>query len=278
MARKLNLGIFVRSRVKELRAYRRVLGGKYELPEKRFVLFGHYRTGSTLLTTLLNSHPEIECENEILLKSVQYLCCRVLSPWQYVNGRAAGCPPNRVYGANLKLYQLKHLYSRHLNGSPEAFMRRLHDNGWKIIYVRRLSIFRQSISNQVARSRQKWHEREEYAIGDRSFRIDPKALLRGMRWNAMAREAEEQLMATLPHVPVVYERDLLHAEDHQGTLDRIFEFLRLPSAPVSTTMVRVGADSLESYIENYDDIVRFVMTTEFADHVEPQPGLRPTSV
>ena len=276
MERRLNLGILVRSRAEDLRAYRRAWSREHELPEKRFVLFGHYRTGSTLLTTLLNSHPEIECENEILLTSVQYLCCRVVSPWHYIHGRAAGCPPDRVYGANVKLSQLRRLYSRRSNDLPEAFLRRLHYSGWKFIYLRRLNIFRQSISNQLARTRQKWHEKEEYDIRDRSFRIDPRALLKGMRWNGRIGKEEEQLMAGLPHVPVIYEKDLLPPEQHQPTLDRIFRCLDLPTAPVSTTMVRAGADRLESYIENHDEIVRLVSTTEFAPFLDeiPQPCRR----
>jgi hypothetical protein len=32
----------------------------------KFVLFAHYRTGSTLLTQILNMHPDILCEGEIL--------------------------------------------------------------------------------------------------------------------------------------------------------------------------------------------------------------------
>jgi len=181
-----------------------------------------------------------------------------------------------VYGANIKLCQLRRLYSRYLNGSPEAFMHRLHDAGWKIIYVRRLNIFRQSISNQVARTRQKWHEKEEYDIRDRSFRIDPKLLLKGMRWNARISEKEEQLMASLPHVPVIYEKDLLPPEQHQPALDRIFAYLDLTSSPVSTTMVRIGADSLESYVENHDEIIRLVQQTEFAPFLDeiPQPCRR----
>ncbi|HBE17486.1 MAG TPA: hypothetical protein DEG17_03890 [Cyanobacteria bacterium UBA11149] len=71
--------LFIHKR-REIFAYLRVLFKHKNIPSNKFVIFGQGRTGSTLLYSLLNSHPQIHCDEEILED-------RVFFPVQYVKGR-----------------------------------------------------------------------------------------------------------------------------------------------------------------------------------------------
>jgi hypothetical protein len=41
---------------------------RYRFPEKKFIIYGSGRSGSTLLTSMLNTHSDIYCDAEILAK------------------------------------------------------------------------------------------------------------------------------------------------------------------------------------------------------------------
>jgi hypothetical protein len=57
--------------------------------------------------------------------------------------------------------------------------------------------------------------------------------------------------------------DLLQPERHQATLDRVFDFLGIERAPVTTRYVRTGADRLH-LVANLDEIYRALRNTEYA--------------
>jgi hypothetical protein len=59
--------------------------------------------------------------------------------------------------------------------------------------------------------------------------------------------------------------DLLLPERHQATLDRVFDFLGIERAPVTTRYVRTGADRLH-LVANLDEIYRALRNTEYASH------------
>jgi hypothetical protein len=66
--------------------------------------------------------------------------------------------------------------------------------------------------------------------------------------------SEETLLGALPLLRLTYEDDLLREGTRQPALDRVFAFLGLPSAPVSTRYVRLSTDSLSASIRNHDEV------------------------
>ena len=69
--------------------------------ESKFVLFGGGRNGSTLLVSLLNSHPDIYCDGEILVGKLR-------SPFKHIKRRMQSSPKS-IYGFKLLSYQLKEI-------------------------------------------------------------------------------------------------------------------------------------------------------------------------
>jgi hypothetical protein len=155
---------------RELAVYQRTWRRPDRGPSLRLVIFGSGRTGSSLLMDLLNSHPEIECEDEIPSH-------RVLSARRFLDARAA-LSRRPVFGFKLKLH---HLTTQGIT-DPAAFLGRLHAGGCRIVHLTRRDRLRQALSSAVARQRLAQHQ----TVAGRQprpgpFRIDVPWLIRRMR-------------------------------------------------------------------------------------------------
>ena len=246
---------FLKTR-REIVAYGRALLLKNQIPEQKFVIFGQPRTGSTLLVELLNSHPKIHCENEILNAEVYK---KVLFPSLYVQGRCAKFP-NKVYAFKIIMFQLP---EEHYT-DPEQFMLNLSDQGWKIINTIRNDSLRSVISVMVAISRKQWHSREKNSFKNQKVSIDCHRLIELLERREIYQAKEQEILDKLDHIKVIYEKDLLLAENHQKTSDRVFDYLGLESVPVETKLLKVTSNQLSDVIENYAEVVENLRATKYA--------------
>jgi hypothetical protein len=220
----------------------------------RFVIFAQGRTGTWLLHDLLNVHPQITCDKEILQP-------RRLAPYAFVEGSSRGRGP--VYGFHVQIRQL--LETQHL--APDAFLGRLHGAGWRIIYLRRRNFLRQSVSSLIASQRQLWHTIDPAETPERTV-IDLDEL---MTWLDRRRDylaQERAALQGLPHLPLIYEEDLLDAAQHQATLNRIFAFVGVDPIPVTAKLQRLGSDHLADTVENYAELVARVAASPYREFLE----------
>jgi hypothetical protein len=75
------------------------------------------------------------------------------------------------------------------------------------------------------------------------------------------------MAADRSHLALHYEDDLEQPEHHQATCDRIFRFLGVPSAPVSTPFRR-RPDGLLEQISNADELLAALRSTRFEPFVD----------
>ncbi len=262
MAPSLRVGpirYLVGERLRELAHYVRPIVSSLPEPTTRFVLFAHYRTGSTLLTSLLNQHPELRCDDELFLRFSRTspegprAPRTLLSPQGYLEaaGRMAG---HDVYGVNLKLYQLRGVLRGEPDSAPERFLQRLAGNGWKFVHLRRENALRLALSAHVADQRQRWHVRAGDERTPERIEVDVRAVLDGIANSEETGRAEDRLMADLDHVRVVYEADLRTPDRHQQVVDRIFDHLGVSAVEVEAGLQRVSSDDLREQIANYDEL------------------------
>ncbi len=187
-------------------------------PETKFVIFTGGRTGSSLLRSLLNSHPEIHCEGEILKG-------RMWAPLQFIKKRSLQSRA-RVYGFKLLSYQLRDVQSSIKN--KREFLKALADDGYKIIYLERKDKHRQSLSVAHAMHTDYWHD-----TGGNNQK-KPEAVLPSDLIAALKKEIErltafeKDLLEGLDYLPIQYERDLSDEGRREQAMASIFKLLQVP--------------------------------------------------
>lgn len=167
-------------RKNELSDYINFFFNQSKIPEKNFVIFANYRTGSTLLADLLNCHPDIFCDNEIFLKFSKSRFKKVIFPYLYTKSQSIKVN-KKVYGFDLKIDQLNKVIFHKLNYKPEDYLLKLHQNNWKIIYLYRENLLNQILSNIKANSRKQWHDTSEKKLKRELVYIDMNTLIKEMK-------------------------------------------------------------------------------------------------
>jgi hypothetical protein len=226
-----------------------------------FVVHSRGRTGSTLLVDLLRCHPAIHCDAEILSHRLW-----VTSPWALVRGRA------RLFARQAYGFKLRppHYATQRIH-DPVAFLGGLHAAGWRFVRLTRQNALRTAISGSLIAHTGVLHRR----VGDEptaraAVRIRPDDLLARLERQEREMRLEADTLASFPCLGLTYEDDLLREADRQPALDRVFAYLGLPSAQVSTRYVRLTTDRLTDVVANYDEIASALRDTPYARFLDEE--------
>jgi hypothetical protein len=250
-------------RYDEFKAYFNALRSPNYNDKSKFILLANYRSGSTLLASLLNCHPTIFCDGEIFLNFIsETRLKKMLSPQLYIQGCIDLSRNNTVYGFNLKISQLDQVRINQLHSSLHENIYSLYKKNWKIIYLQRQNIFRQAISGYLANVRKQWHITEKTNF--QPIHIKPEDILEKIFVFQRRTSLEIDILKPIPHLKVFYEQDLLNLENHQMTADKVFNYLGLESSLVQTILQKTSSDNLADNILNYEEIVDFISQTQYA--------------
>lgn len=230
---------------------------KQKIPEKKFVIFSLTRTGSKLLSDLIRCNPDVYCDKEIFKRTIP------LFPERYIFARASR-KSKPVYGFQLKVQQL--LSVKRMDGIE--FFRGLPAKGWKIIHIRRQNLLRGAISELIAWKTGKWHRVKDEPLAPlQSVRINCNNLLSILGVRQRLTQQEIEILADLPHLSLSYEDELLSADSHQVTLNKIFKYLDIAQVPVKAYLARTSTDDLSKSVENYNEVVSVLKKTEYAKYL-----------
>ena len=244
----------VMHRAKEINAYALAGLRGWKSPETKFVLLAQPRTGSQLLTDLLNSHPDVFCDGEIFWR---VYINRLLWPQLFLRGRSVA-NGKRVYGFSLKT---AHLAQHHLD--PQRFLDGLHQDGWKVIYLYRENLLRQAVSWCIAMHRNKWSDTEAIP-GQVKWVVDTQTILQQIELREREHLDEQRILREIPCLTLTYEAALARTEQHQPALDQVFDYLGLDSVPANTRLVKTAAADMAGFIVNYDEVVHVISQSRYA--------------
>ncbi len=221
--------------------------------QTRFVVLAQSRSGTHLILDLLNSHPDIQCDKDVF----KYHLPKLLSYQRYFHNRS------RNSGALCYGFVMHPTRIPKLNDiESDTFLYRLHNAGWKLIYLKRRNILRQAVSWEIAKSSQVWHVSKSERT-QAKHHINCQDLIRRIRLREIDLEREKLYLQGVPFIELVYERDLLHRDQHQTTLNRLFAHLGLPPHPVDNNLSRTGSDLLQDLIENYSEVEQVVIAAGY---------------
>lgn len=205
---------------------------------KNFVIFGMGRTGSSLLVSLLNSHPQICCEGE-LFRSLKrpllshfwrryplpYLAYRQLyTKWVLHKG---------VYGFKLhtKLHGDQLIHTDH-------FLTTVAQQGWKIIHLQRACLFDQIISGFLANQTGRYFGDQQPQEAYVQLTFPVADFVKRVEQSNAIRQRHQTLLATIPHMPVMYEQGLADKSNWVKTVARICDYLEIPADSTVTSAVQ----------------------------------------
>ena len=220
---------------------------------KRFLIFTQGRTGSTLLCSLLDSHPGIRCQLEILSDPVDDVPA-------LLDRRSRGVHP-LTYGFKVKTQQLEGV--QRLNAA--AFLQIVDADGWQIIHQRRRNIFRIALSNIVLTARktqQKGAWSRQAADYIAPIYIDPPDLLRGIEFRKNNDATESAALAGLPFHSIDYD-DLRTEATRPAAVNAVFQFLGLPDHDATTPFHKVTPPDWRDSVTNPDEIAAALAGTPF---------------
>ena len=117
---------------------------------RSFIIFGQGRSGSKLLVHLLKSHPQVQCDGEILGKRIgegQKL------PYWLVRRYRFPTSSGKPKGV-LMMYGFK-LFVHHITEASRTIHAVLARD-WQIVHIQRRNLFDQAVSRAVASTTMHW--------------------------------------------------------------------------------------------------------------------------
>jgi LPS sulfotransferase NodH len=225
-------------------------------PEVRpFLIFTAGRNGSELLSALLDSHPSIVCDGELLSR-------RRLNVDRLIAGRIARTKSlgKSAFGFKIKP---KDLHEIQRVGDPVEWVKSLADQGWLFIRLRRRDQLQQAIS-AIRGSKTRWHFRAGSVPSFEPMKIDPYVVIASMCNLAYYEAQIAELLKGLEHVTFTYEDDLREPTDQAATVGTICGHLGVPDGPTSSDFARVQPRETRLMVTNYDEIADVIRRNEFA--------------
>ncbi|HUQ38281.1 MAG TPA: hypothetical protein VM144_18070 [Aestuariivirga sp.] len=219
---------------------------------KKFIIVGGARTGTTLLTMLLDAVESIRCDGEVL----HY---KVFDPIGLIQ-RLARKSSASAFGCKILSYQL---YEVQRIAAPDKFLQELRDGGFKIIHLKR-NTFVQSLSLSVARIRGTYISTVP-ANSSEKFYVKPEEFIKLVKWNAALLEYENYILKDIAHVALSYEGNLDLSEAHQATVDKLCEYIGVKSSGVLAPIYKMSDGRIGGNIENFDEIVSAMRASRYAE-------------
>jgi LPS sulfotransferase NodH len=222
-----------------------------------FVILFEGRSGSSHLTSLLNSHPNMRARPEELVKIKQ----RGEGAQEQIDWvlRSLEAPPNSPLQAVGFKTKLRDVIDR------DAFTSALHDRRARILHLERQNLVKLAVSSinaaRLAKSTGKYNLlKDTDRLPAAPIDVDELRtnITRRAEWQDMLRAYLESI--ELPILHLTYE-GLLAGETR--TLGRVFSFLDVPSAPVSSPILKNTPDDLRQAVSNFDELRSHFVGTPF---------------
>lgn len=226
---------------------RYALQARHPEPAKKFMIFAQGRTGSTLLTSTLNMHPSIRCDDEILIVPRAF-------PLKFVE-TAARVAPSPAYGFHVKITQLHAWQRLH---DVAAFLKHMEHRGWSIVYLWRDNILRHVISNVFAEAAGTYHMAGHDKSRPKKIVLPQPRLELEMKLRLKLRMAEQIALQGRTYHEIVYERDLQTPERQRQTFATLQEVIGVPQVNIIPKLEKMVATPLPDLIMNYDEVAAWI--------------------
>ncbi len=223
----------------------------------RFIVLSRARTGSNLLISLLDSHPGIDAQGEIVKR---------------LAGREADAVISRIFGEQpffTKATGFKIFYYHPLDDDSGRIWERLElDRDLAVIHLRRRNVLRAVVSRAIAEQRNVWLDLADapsVGAGAKSVAISRTELEATFR-QTRAWEADGDLRFANHRVLPVYYEDLV--ADTDATFSTVTDFLGVRFKRPWSGMQRQNPEPLRELLVGYDELRAGFQGTEWAKYFD----------
>ncbi|GGY46358.1 sulfotransferase [Parvularcula lutaonensis] len=220
----------------------------------RFLIFGQGRTGSTLLETLLDSHPEITCQGEIL-------AWRRIFPEGFLDRSSRG-HGTKAYGCHVK----PHHHARLVQGINDlkGFAHRMHERGWLIVHLWRENTLEHVLSGHFARAAKSYRFTGDLKPPPLELTLDPERIIEKISIRQGFLEEERAALAGLPVHEIQYERDLKDPAGRKVSMAALQARLGVAPRNLQTPLKKSVQRSFSELVTNADDVLARLEASPFA--------------
>lgn len=211
---------------------------------KKFIIITRSRTGSNLLVSLLDSHPNIEAYGEMFNR---------------LHGRSSQRVWNGVFGyksRNVKLVGFKIFYYHPQDSEDTWVWDTIYgDTSIPIIHLTRDNTLQTFLSRQIAAKTKVWHDKsggKAMDAADKRVVLNPVECIEEFeRTETWEHEADRR---TQKHRAFKVSYEELTGESQSETLNAIQEFLGVEPIRLASEMRKQNTESLEDLIENFEEL------------------------
>ncbi len=212
------------------------------------------RAGSELLVGLLDGHPHMRCEGELLAIPRR-------EPFRFLRGRTRVAWLQRL-GAYAFKINAQNLALTSRRWTLPTYVRALIDDGFRIVRLRRTNLLRQALSTMRAGQTQTFHVREAMRAG--ALRIDPIEVIHVMRRFESRDEYLDDLLRNDDTLELTYEDDIECDDRRADTLARVFTLAGLePVAALASPLRQTTPRRFADAVENHDEIRSLITGTRY---------------
>lgn len=233
---------------------RKLTGHRDYIP---FIVLTRSRTGSNLLISFLDSHPNVHARGEIftLLGNRDY---------QRVLNSIFGKNPRNVKAVGFKLFY----YHPRDNSCPELWNTLVQMPELHVIHLKRQNILRTLLSRRIALKQDLWEIKQpgqNGTISDRQVSFTRSELLEGFQKTRLWEQKYSKKFAEHPILEVNYENLI---ENPEKEFHLITRFLKLNSHIPHTCHQQQNPEKTSDLILNYKELREVFSGSEWASFFE----------
>lgn len=243
MQKFLRLYLFLLSKIKQIPLFQKK---NYPI----FIILGHPRTGTSLLHTYLNAHPQLLSLNEALSDNTNL--STLLSPKPFF----------------IKAVGFKFFYEYIKNEDKQLILFNLLKN-WevKIINIKRKNLLRVYVSLLIAEKTQEWSSIETHTKKNKTIEINPLECEKAF-YNYKSLEKIVDEFVTQSNAKIIEIEYESYTEFPDLYNYKILKFLGLNPIKLHSLLKKQNPESLENLISNYSELKEYFKNSEFESYFE----------
>lgn len=244
-----------------------------------FVILTQARTGSTMLQTMLNSHPEIECFGEVFNPAVsngyekwkdRFFLRRLANKYirdyaveKYLTSLASPGSEKPLSAIGFKV-----IYPGQFDRwSGLRYFWRTRD--FKVVSLIRKNILRKYLSSRIANIEGKWSAKEARSKNKNiSVVVDTRDMMRYIDRVSRIYESIGQLTQEFRGIKITYE-DL--SSNKEVVITQVLDYLgniELHENALRATTVKQNPERMDQIIENYEEVCSVLRGTKYESCLE----------